>query len=154
MSTKQFIKSLHKLTPAELEQVKARATALLNGGDDADLTSDEELVLKRITIIIEDRGETCIDRSRVKHSPTYSTFRDGVQMLMNFVDQFIQPKDAVDREAACSVMLNAVVACMAPKRPVVFTTICQDMQKISSVIDDQFPGYRESHLLPMLLRQE
>ena len=147
--------ALTELSPSELRKLKSECEGLLNAqgveAQGADLT-DAQHIHWLFTDKLKAEGKPCLPFFALTKAAHYSTFIDGVKMFYNFVDHFLKPANKTEREKAVQVLPRMLARRLERDGvPVSHSSLSSALQRVSSIVDDQFPGYRESGLLPMLI---
>lgn len=147
MSSQAIISQLAELSPKELKELAARANFLL-GTDDS--PEDEDLVHRQIVQVLRDYG--VLSTPPLKKLPHYSQFKKGVVDLLEYVEAYFAPKKKIDKIKVVMILVKMLARQIKREEiPVSHRTISQALNRVGSIVELQFPGYRESGLLPMLI---
>lgn len=158
LTAEQFLGSLHKLTPDQLAQVHARTSVLLGSSAESTPTgkrdAEVELVHEAINEALKEHGEIRgMPLTVLRKQKHVTLFKSNAAMLLEYIDRYFKPANKTDRLRAVKLLVGMVGRrLLARGRPVSHQTISQGIGKVNSVVESQFPGYRASNMLPMLLK--
>jgi hypothetical protein len=88
-------------------------------------------------------------------------FAEGASALLAYARQYLKPKGKPELVKAVNYLVGLIVRERVRKarrrpgltRPLDMFSFVDDLPRVASIVDSQFPDYAESGLLPMLLRR-
>lgn len=141
---------LASLSQTQLRELVTRASALLDRPQDDSATG---LVHDALDGIFRKRGEKLPPMSVIKKLPHYGSFRDGSTALLEYIDTYLKPSTRVERLKAVNVLLAMLIRWLERREiPISHRAVSQSLSRVASIVDKQFPGYRQSGLLPMIVK--
>lgn len=143
------------MTPDQLRQVIARSTVLLGGADHPpNLDTDLALVHSVVSSVLASRGTRCPPLGVIVRQSYFPELRMGAQVLCEYVDKYVLPSTRGERAKALRVFIEMIVRGLPPRGiPVTVRTVCQSLTSVGAYVEQQFPGYLESGLLPVVVRR-
>jgi hypothetical protein len=153
MST-ALMDSLGTLSPAELKELQARATALLGSGSAADETV-EGMIHDAIEVALRSFGAQSVLPLRVvRQQAWYKDFKAGSAELLAFIDECVKPTTKLERIKVVRVFVRMIARQLSDWQvPVSYKTLAQNLKKVATIADLQFPGYQACGLLGVIVRK-
>ena len=150
------LEQLSSLTSDQLREVASRASLLLSAQTPsvAKQTGDEELVFSVVSDLFKDRGLSEAPFRVIAKQSYFPKYRESVASLGKYIDRFIKPKTRVERRKVVLILVRMLIRWMTEASvPVSYKTVALNLSKVPDLVDRQFPGYRQSGLLPILVKQ-
>jgi len=150
---------LAELSTEELRRVRARIDFLTRGTSSSALPSassrEEELVWDHLRHVVgRCRGKKLPPLSVYRRANPSFEFTERVEALMSFIRTFCKPATTTEEGQFVFLFLRVLSRDLQRRGlPVGPKTLVQSFDRIGDVVDIGFPGYRESGLLPMLVRK-
>lgn len=158
MSAAKVLSALPNLDPKDLAQVQARVGILLsNSPTPAASAEDEALrtVHDQVVFVLRQWGELrSFPLQALLRSRNGSLLRTGSKSLVDFVNKFLKPKNRVERLRAIRILIGVCARWSNTHwhRTPTYKTVCLALVQIHCAVEDQFPGYLRSGLLPMIIK--
>ena len=145
-AVKDILSALPNLPPTALQQVKARAVALLGTEQASD--EDERFVFDQMHRTLEEAGAPAMPWSLFTKARFYAAFKTGVPVLLAFMEQHFKPKHRLERIKVAGILLDILVQRMRDRRvPVTMQSLTHRLCEVHLAVDRAFPGYTESGML-------
>lgn len=142
---------LTTLKDDELRALHARVGALL---ESKRAEGDEQLLFTAIAQQLDAKGQTW-SLGMLARNALYTQFQSRCLATTIYVDRFFQPKNRLERLKAFRLLTRVLLRFLENARvPITLKTVVQNLDKIPRLVDDEFPGYLESGVLPMLLQRQ
>lgn len=154
MLAAEMISNLERLSPAELRDLAARATFLASTGGSS--TADEALplVFSQVQQILKDAGVETPPLKVVKAQGYYKALLEGSDTLIQYINANLHPESRGEKIKGVQVLLRMLVRWLENCGiPVSVGTVARNLSKVPSLVEKEFPGYRESGLLPIILKR-
>lgn len=158
MSTTEIMEALPDLSPQELEEVRKRTSALLElqrsaGSSEND---DAQNLHRQMQDTLERWGiPESLPYGAAKRTSHWKQFTEGAEAFMGFVREHIKPRRRAEEARAVYVLLDMHCRRLREQGiPLSHRTLSQALKRTPQVVDDQFPGYLRSGLLPAIIRKK
>jgi len=145
------LEQLTELTQDQLRELRARADILLKstGGHDP----DEEMLHDVLVDTLTAHHHRAMPLHVARKAPHWGTFRENAAHILAFVRTHIT-ENRVAMRKALGVLLRIQARWMLTRGiPLSHRTVCQQLVRIPDLVEREFPGYLESGLLSMIVRQ-
>ena len=111
------------------------------------------LVYRAMTEALRGMGTKLPPMQVFCRTPAYSQFVKTAPLVVEFSDHF-QPKTKTQRFAVVKMLCRLTAMRMREVAiPVSARTLAQQLSSVADYVDIQFPGYRQSNLLPIVMQQ-
>lgn len=147
LTASQIISALPNLKSKELSSIKA-AIEQLQTKEAPD--KDVQLLFDAILTTINSK----LPWAKFEGSSAYKDFQAGAPGAVQFINQTFKPSTRTKTFLAMRLSIGLLVISL--KKREIYTTVgtmCRNLNRLPMVFDDAFPGYRESGLVPMLMKQ-
>lgn len=155
MTYDDIVAAIPNLSAQQLHELRGRCKALLGTRSDPNATTTGltpgEVVYHALGGLYEERGLELLPW------PVFIKTKFGARWVLNsvklveWVNKFCKPRDRVERNVALQNILERLIQLVcaggAPNRP---ATIGGVLTRVPRLVDDWYPGYRESGLLNLL----
>jgi hypothetical protein len=151
--------ALEKMNREQLREVWAKASALLGVQGSKTPTTDAKGSERprdfydEMKRLLEADGVFCPPFPVFAKSRNFVAFKAGVDVLYAYVDKYFKPKKRLERSRIHKVLLGLIVTHMRAEGrvPVSVNTVARRLVAVGGLVDMEFPGYRESNMLPIML---
>ena len=142
---------LSKMSQAELRQLKARITALIVT-DQTDLS--DAWLYEALKQHLSSMGVKAPFWPGFQKSAAYSLYRERYRIVVDFVSENSTVRTQVQRRRAYLILMKMLTRKMtAIGIPLTMRNICTHLKNVPEYFNQQFPGYVESGLLDIVLKQ-
>ena len=154
MESQDVLEALKKMPLTDLRKVSAQATHLLTKGV-LNTSPLERDVYESICDALKLEGVSSLPPFTVfARTNTFASFRRGVILFLEYIEQYCKPKKRLERMKIIHVFLRMLVRRLRRDGvPLSSKTMASALLRVENIVEDQFPGYRESGLLPILLKK-
>lgn len=130
------------------------ATATATVEDSKKLDTDAQVVWDVLSAELHAMGIHCPPLGVFKRTRDYSTFLKAVPVVAAFVRQGFRVKTRASFRRAVRIGVRVVIRTVGKYDRVTLClrSVVGNLQRMDGMVEHQFPGYRESGLLPILLR--
>lgn len=154
--SQELMQALASMSAKDLKEVQAR-TAFLLQGQQQDEKVDEaiKVVFHQMSIELREKGHLDIPPLKVVlQGKAGKGLRNGSKYFIQYIEQYFQPEKKIDKLHGVQLLLRMLIRRLERDSiPVTVTTLAQQLSKINVVVEDEFPGYRQSGFLPLLLKK-
>ena len=150
---------LPTLPPEQLRELHARTAMLLGAGaaqPETTTDAEQQLVHEQVIRVLQNAGQTRNTPLNIvlkgKNGPAFVA---GATAMLDFVEKHLQPKKRADKQKAVAVLVDVVAGWMTRRRrpiPLSHRTLCQQLVNVTTAVEDSFPGYLRSNLLPLVFK--
>lgn len=159
---KDVMESISQLPADQLKQVAAQVSFLRYGSQGGESVhalrpnSDPDIEREMIGAVIRQECRTFGFRvppdSVLQSSRHWPRFVKSIPCFLNYVDKYFSPKSRTERIKVIRVLVGCILKHLQSHHiPRGHRSITDCLVKIHDVVDDQFPGYRESGFLPLII---
>lgn len=143
-----LLSALPKLKPKELATVKAAIEQLQPKEEfEGDIQLLYYAILNRLNIIRK--------WSEFEGTAAYRDFKKNAPGAVLFIKRTFKPPNKTSTIAVMRLLIWLLMDDLIRKREIAATlgSVCRNLHLLPMVFDDNFPHYRESGLVPMLMKQ-
>lgn len=152
---------LHELSAVQLNDISARIAMLVGskqvGGDRSVLYDGESAenevwdAIQHVMYVMYRQGR--LPRSIATKQRYWSQFKAGAQITQRFVDES-GITNKVMRVQMLRLCIQSLCAYLEDGSiPVSYKSVCTALSQVPTAVDQQFPGYARSKLLPLILKK-
>lgn len=159
MSAREILDNLGQLTPAQLREVQARTTALLGGTQARQEapTGDRDEV--RLHAALEALGGVQGLRKVpplgvLRKGPLGRSFREGSQTIAAYILDVWGKQRELKKRKLTDLLLGILLDwILSGPAPVSLKALVENLHQVPALMDEAFPGYKASGLLPLVLER-
>jgi hypothetical protein len=155
---KEVLAYLAKAEPKHLRDIRARCTYLLGpaaaGDEKEQATADveEQVLYEAARAALSRGGTTTPPYSVFRRGRDYKAFQRGAGIVSAYVVANFGKMRRAERQDVYELLVRRLAIWLrAGKIMPLMAPVGNNLQKIPALIDEWFPGYRESGLLPQVL---
>jgi len=143
--------TLTGLSRDDLRELKGRVEYLLKGDKNVDDCGAQ--IHRVITDELTARGIYGMPFGVLKKQAYYAAHKEGSASVEEFSKRYMKPPSRVEALKVYRVLVKMLSRrLIAEGTPLSPKTMSQGLKRIPAIVDCQFPGYRESGLLPAIYR--
>jgi len=147
-----LLEQLHELDEDGLREIRSQASFLL-AERVPDTDSESGFYAVMCDVLTEHGCYSPIPYGTFKRLPQYKAFREAVPVVTSYVRQYLKPANRLEERKAYNVLLAMVCRWLKTVEiPRTVKTCVENLEKIPSLVEVRFPGYREAGMLPAILR--
>lgn len=147
----QILEGLASLPPEKLQEAKARLSFLEAPAEESSVHPDWEIVWSEMSLLLQKNGVNSIKLGGLLKTPVGKFARKNFPILLAAVEDF-KPKTKAERVKVIQLLVTWIAKDLVNRgfelQPIRYL---QRLEKVSSVIERNFPGYRVAGFLPMLV---
>lgn len=152
--------SLPKCSPDELKKVKMLVDFFLSGkGEDAQPAAisgdalDKELLYMEASAALNRHGTNTPPWSTFTRLNTFKHFEEGYEELRLFRERHLSNLRRPGRQKLYRITSDIIIlSLVGSSLPLKLTIFCRRLKQAPELVNQQFPGYAASGLLPMMLK--
>ncbi len=148
-----ILDSLGQLSKKELRELRARATLLLGAEDGSkDASSEHALVYDKVREVLKEYGILSAPPFKtLKGLPFYASFNRGADEVLKYAATYFPDATRIERGKILSILVSSVARYVSRVAPVSPKSLCQALNSVGEAVEEDFPGYAENGLLPMIV---
>lgn len=138
-----------------LKELSAFVSMVLRQRTSSSVQSAEPLAYTVMADQLRYRGHASVPFQSFARSKVYPRFKAAVKELDQYVDHYFRPSSRADRLKVYHILFNLLLQWMVEQCgiPASYNSIVNAMTRIPSLVDVQFPGYREAGCLEVLMKR-
>ena len=153
MESSDVLMALKEMSLTDLRKVSAQAAFLLTK-EQLNVSPLERDVYESICDTLKFEGIAPPPFGTFARTNAFSSFRGGVVCFLQYIGQHCAPKMRVERQKVIYVFVRMLARRLRRDGiPLSAKTMSSTLSRIENIVEDQFPGYRESGLLSVLLKK-
>ena len=145
---------LAELSPSDLKDVQARTHALLadsTPSEDSDVRMVYDALVHEVKSI---GGKSTMPYAAYAKRSSFAKFKAQVPPFLNFVDTFLLPRSKADRLKAARLLFSMILSAIHRRQArASMSYVLNLMPQVHEIVEQEFPGYRDSGMLHIILRQ-